>query len=859
MSALDIDLLAYLRLEVEDEATGLVNLVANPSGELGGWGWVTPVAGSVMSSEIVGAQPMLRFTAPTPSAASHFYTEAAAVAAGQYVAASWRMPSASAAGIAYRAKFEYLDASGAVIGSSAQTGYLVANASTVAVGPFLAPASTAYARLRFDMYLDSGGSYVNPTAGSWLRLYQVTVAKAATSAALGTLRTNLATNPSFETNTTGWTAANSVAARVTAVTTAPYVGEACLRLTASASGGVGAWHSIAVTAGKQYAFSAYSKAATTGRQFRLTADWYGGGGTLLLSQAGALVATNAGGWTRAELLATAPVGATSVRLWVIAEATAAAGEQHYFDGLLVEQLTSVGAYFDGATPDAGGVDYAWTGTAHASTSTATSSNLAYVEPVPFVNILSGSASLEINRAALDVGVIQALIKDASLDPATADTIRPGRAVRVRALNDTTGAWDVLATGTLDKARVSYDLRKPLAKQASITLATTDANQVLANTNRPDGVAAIADLPFVLEGARVPWNVDGSGDQVPTATVASSNDQANALDQVILARDSSLGYAWVTKEGVLTAYTDRTLDFYGIGTPTLDESVYSGLDVTFDPEDCINEVMVNYRRFNAATGQVDEVPFGPYRDTASIDEWGVHQKTFTVHGIGEANVPAYAADILAANAQPARRINSVRIPIRSAADLVRTKALLDLYAKVRITNTDKALDQTLRVTGIKHLVSPRRWTMLLTFDQVDTVAGPRPTTPQGGGGVAEGVWYAATPTNSWTNYGSGFNDAAYMRKNGIVYLRGLLKTGNNAQAMFTLPEGFRPSGTTNIFPAVFAVKRSGAASAGTAHTHDTAEIAGRVNVTSAGAVVPIGVVGVGTWWVSVDGISFPAEA
>ncbi len=39
-----------LRLEVEDDPLpgALVNLVPNPDGELGGWGWLTPVVGSIM-------------------------------------------------------------------------------------------------------------------------------------------------------------------------------------------------------------------------------------------------------------------------------------------------------------------------------------------------------------------------------------------------------------------------------------------------------------------------------------------------------------------------------------------------------------------------------------------------------------------------------------------------------------------------------------------------------------------------------------------------------------------------------------------------------------------------------------------
>lgn len=728
MSALDIDLLDYLRLEVETDPTGLVNLVANPSGDLGGWGWLTPLASSAITLD-AGLAALNYYR--TVAGASYFTTELMPIAAGQYAAASYGQ--VAVANAYHKVRFEWYDAAGALLSSSAQSGLVAPAGSSGAevvnnYGPLQAPASTAYLKLRIDLYT-SGGA--NPAGSHFFKFRHATVAKAATSGALGASRTNLVANPSFETNVTLWTPGSGTA--LTRVTTVHSSGAASMRMVATApKSAVVTSAQFNVTGGVDYQAQADlfdSSGVTRGPGIPkvIGFNWYTAAGAYLST-------TNAPANTAATplaLTATAPAGAGKAELVI----TGGASGTWYLDAVKVEavQVGLPTGYFDGATAAGGGWTYSWTGTAHLSASVATSSNLAYVEPVPYLNILGGSSSLDINRQALDVGVIQALIKDASLDPAVADLIRPGRSVRLRALNDDSATWEVLAQGTLDKGRVAYDLRKPLAKQATISLATVDVNQVLANTNRPDGVATIADLPYVLEGARVPWNVNGSGNQVASATIASSNDQASALDQVLLARDSDLGYAWTTKEGVLTAYDDRTLDYYGTGTALLDESVYSGLDVTFDPDDCINEVMVNLRRFGTS-GEVEEVAFGPYRDAASIDEWGVHQKTFTVHGIAEASIAAYAADILAANAQPSRRINQVTIPIRGAADLVKTKALLDLYAKVRVTNTDKALDQTLRPTGIRHLISPKRWTMVLTFEQLDTVATPIPTTPQGGNGL-----------------------------------------------------------------------------------------------------------------------------
>ena len=83
------DKTTVLRLDVETTPVGLVNLVQNPSGELGGWGWVTPVANTVMG----GNGTNLTYTSNATGAQS-FKTEPMAVAAGEYVSARWNFTSA---------------------------------------------------------------------------------------------------------------------------------------------------------------------------------------------------------------------------------------------------------------------------------------------------------------------------------------------------------------------------------------------------------------------------------------------------------------------------------------------------------------------------------------------------------------------------------------------------------------------------------------------------------------------------------------------------------------------------------------------------------------------------------------------
>lgn len=93
------------------------------------------------------------------------------------------------------------------------------------------------------------------------------------------------------------------------------------------------------------------------------------------------------------------------------------------------------------------------------------------------------------------------------------------------------------------------------------------------------------------------------------------------------------------------------------------------------------------------------------------------------------------------------------------------------------------------------------------------------------------------SNSWVNYGGAYANAAYYKdQNGFVYLRGLIKSGTNAQTAFTLPAGYRPSGTN------FLVSNSNGNF-------------GSINVLSDGSVQPSGT-GSGTWF-SFEGVRFYA--
>jgi len=65
------------------------------------------------------------------------------------------------------------------------------------------------------------------------------------------------------------------------------------------------------------------------------------------------------------------------------------------------------------------------------------------------------------------------------------------------------------------------------------------------------------------------------------------------------------------------------------------------------------------------------------------------------------------------------------------------------------------------------------------------------------------WVDATLQNGWVNYAGGYVNASYRLKNGVVFIRGLIKNGTitGGTLLFTLPAAYWPSANSiNIVPA-----------------------------------------------------------
>lgn len=177
-----------VKLLVERDKTGaeLVNLLPNPDGDLGGWGWVTPVTNTAMARQ-AGTTPAVLEFSNSATQAVVMTSPALYVSAGVYLAARWKVQTSSSTGF-HRARLDFFNAAGSLLGSSTQTGYLAnGTAATRSISATITPATTAYARLRFDLFNNTSGA--DAVAGQYVRFNDAVVTQAATSGALSAIAT----------------------------------------------------------------------------------------------------------------------------------------------------------------------------------------------------------------------------------------------------------------------------------------------------------------------------------------------------------------------------------------------------------------------------------------------------------------------------------------------------------------------------------------------------------------------------------------------------------------------------------------------------------------------------------------------
>jgi hypothetical protein len=199
--------------------------------------------------------------------------------------------------------------------------------------------------------------------------------------------TNLVTNPSFETNATGTLGTNITA---TQSNEDAYFGSFSLKATASTGSIPGAVNTFlnlpsftTAVSGTTYTYTAWYKLTSAG------------GGTWTVFPTGScaidqypnLVAD--GVWRRVSITGAPGCNGTQYLRVYLSAGTLTSNATMYFDGVQIEQKSYATTYTDGSL----GSGYAWTGTAHASTSTRTQSVISYPTAGNNLNVSRGSISL----------------------------------------------------------------------------------------------------------------------------------------------------------------------------------------------------------------------------------------------------------------------------------------------------------------------------------------------------------------------------------------------------------------------------------------------------------------------------------
>lgn len=175
-----------------------------------------------------------------------------------------------------------------------------------------------------------------------------------------TVTTNLCTNPSIETNTTNW-AASGAASAISRDNTNPYIGSWALKVTKSSSAYDGAAYTTSANAAQS---TAYTASAYLLIPNGVTVDFqlYHDTGT---ADIGYLQVVGTGAYQRVSVTGTTRATNNTLSVYVRWSTT----DTVYIDAVQIEQGTAMTNYLDGAQSNTDSTDYAWTGTAHASTST----------------------------------------------------------------------------------------------------------------------------------------------------------------------------------------------------------------------------------------------------------------------------------------------------------------------------------------------------------------------------------------------------------------------------------------------------------------------------------------------------------
>jgi hypothetical protein len=346
--------------------------------------------------------------------------------------------------------------------------------------------------------------------------------------------TNLITNPSLETNTTGWTLAGS--ASIARSTTQQRRGAYSLAITMTAATGDGAYYgTVSLTSGTTYTYSidVYAPAGMPLKAYFATTGGVQVGGVRSFK--------GTGRWQRVSITYT-ETSTTTRRLYLTKDASTKTGTV-YLDGAQLEAKAYPTTYIDGdqrgLVPNQFPIAYTWTGTAHASTSTRSGQTRAGGRLVPLSRYgfsLLGIAGLGLvtpNVVATPYAQIDGAQYERSQKPPRQFTLA-GRfdATTPRHLQQLRG--DLLSV--LDRDLVGldqplvlryqgYDCDMPTTEEAEIVCAYTGGLEGNVSNHYTEAVSAV----FQMHAPMVRAAGDNGTTLSPNTTIAMDNISQRAPD------------------------------------------------------------------------------------------------------------------------------------------------------------------------------------------------------------------------------------------------------------------------------------------------------------------------------------------
>lgn len=347
--------------------------------------------------------------------------------------------------------------------------------------------------------------------------------------------TNLCTNPSFETGTAGWTAANASLAQ-SAAWAAPLpwgtnttAGTRCGALTATGANAE-ADYAITLTAAA-YSLSAWLSQAT------------GGSRTAQMTYNGALVGSPVTVPSGVATRVTAPniTGVASAANAGVRWTNSQAGDVLLLDAVQVEQKAYATSYTDGSL----GPGYAWTGTAHASASTRSVASVALASAGRIASP-RGSVALWFTRA-VDAGAWQDLFSVS----ATASQDRIFLAIKP------TGQLASLMSGNGSQGGASRPAAIPVGEQHFAYMDWDGTDTAVALDNEPRATGA-RPTPFGAVGPTVQIGALNAGSELldgpigPVAVFDRPLTDAERLKLYNLGREWTMGMLQPSFGGVLRA-------------------------------------------------------------------------------------------------------------------------------------------------------------------------------------------------------------------------------------------------------------------------------------------------------------------